>query len=258
MTAAATASSGFDMGRVMSRTFGVIGRNFVVFVLLAVILAGAPQGLARYLTQARLAGDVWLGVLVSIGAGLLGLIGTSLLQAALIHGTVSDLNGKKADLGDCLSTGLKYLFPVIGVSILTGLAVAGGFILLVVPGLMMAVAWCVNVPVVVADRRGVLEAFGRSADLTRGHRWSIFGLMVIYALVAWIVDMVGIAATAGFSLANLANLTNPGFNAAEWAVVTVLQIIQSLIAAAGIASIYYELRSAKDGVGPESLASVFD
>jgi hypothetical protein len=64
------------------------------------------------------------------------------------------------------------------------------------------------------------------------------------------------ASTAGFSLAGLARAAS--FNGTEWVVLTVLQIIQSLIAAAGVASIYYELRSTKDGIGPESLAAVFD
>lgn len=257
MTAAATTSSGFDVGRVMSRTFGVIGRNLLVFGILSLALAGVPQGIARYFSQASVLGTGGLNAaLISVLAGLLSFIGANVLQASVIHGTISDLNGKKANLDDCIATGLKYLLPVIGISILTAFALAAGFILLIVPGVMMAMAWCVNVPVVVVERKGVFEAFGRSADLTRGHRWPIFGLAVIYVLVVWVVDAVGMATTAGFSLANLAR--GPGFNGAEWVVLTVLQIVQSLIAAAGVASIYYELRATKDGVGPESLASVFD
>jgi hypothetical protein len=31
-----------------------------------------------------------------------------------------------------------------------------------------------------------------------------------------------------------------------------------VIASAGVASIYYELRSTKEGIGPEALAAVFD
>jgi len=33
---------------------------------------------------------------------------------------------------------------------------------------------------------------------------------------------------------------------------------RAVIASAGVASIYYELRSIKEGIGPEALASVFD
>ena len=39
---------------------------------------------------------------------------------------------------------------------------------------------------------------------------------------------------------------------------TITAIIYVVIAAAGIASIYYELRVIKEGIGPEALAAVFD
>jgi hypothetical protein len=36
------------------------------------------------------------------------------------------------------------------------------------------------------------------------------------------------------------------------------QMINAILSAAGTASIYYELRQIKEGIGPEALASVFD
>jgi hypothetical protein len=38
---------------------------------------------------------------------------------------------------------------------------------------------------------------------------------------------------------------------------SVLRIITTIISTVGIASLYYELRSSKEGIGPEQLASVF-
>ncbi len=256
MTAAATVGSRFDMGRVASRTFGAIGRNFAVFGLLALLLAGIPQGIARYFAQETVHGGGLGSGLITACSSLLGFIGLNMLQAALIHGTVADLNGRRANFGECLSTGLRFLLPVIGISILTGVAVAIGFILLIVPGVLLLLAWCVNIPVVVTEREDVFAAFGRSWDLTRGHRLQIFGLAVVYVLVVWIMDAAGIAVTGGLNLANLASPV--GFNGIEWAVLTLLNVAQSLVGATGLAAIYYELRSIKEGVGPEALASVFD
>ncbi len=42
------------------------------------------------------------------------------------------------------------------------------------------------------------------------------------------------------------------------AVSLIVQPLQTMIATAGIASVYYELRSIKEGIGPETLAAVFD
>ncbi len=255
MTAAAVVTSRFEMGRVVSRTFGVIGRNFVVFALLSLIVAGIPAALTNYFSESRTAGAVYDARLGGAIAGFINLLASCVLQAALIHGTISDLNGRKAALGDCLGTGIRFLLPVLGVSILTGLAVGLGFLLLIVPGVLMGLAWCVNVPVVVVERMGVTATFSRSADLTRGNRWPILGLIIAYVLVAFVIDMVGVVATRGFSAGGL---LATGFNPIEWGVLTVVQVVQALIAAAGIASIYYELRTNKEGVSAHQLASVFD
>ena len=42
MSTAAAAPTGFSIGRVISRPFGVLGRNFVPFLLLSVLLVGLP------------------------------------------------------------------------------------------------------------------------------------------------------------------------------------------------------------------------
>ncbi len=54
-----------------------------------------------------------------------------------------------------------------------------------------------------------------------------------------------------------------GATAAGWAATSALataamQAAQTLVAAAGIATVYYELRVAKEGIGPSALAAVFD
>jgi hypothetical protein len=37
-----------------------------------------------------------------------------------------------------------------------------------------------------------------------------------------------------------------------------LGVITSVLSSAGVAAIYYELRSTREGAGPEALAAVFD
>lgn len=268
MTAAVMAAPRFDMGRVVKRTFEAIGRNLPVFGLLAVLLAGIPEAIAiagqvaaegagassstSFVTTFA-SGNVEAGLLQAIG-GIARFVGTYVLQAALIHGVVADLNGRKASFGDCLSTGFRFFWPVLAIAILTGIALVFGFILLIVPGVLMALAWTVNVPVEVVERTGVFGAFGRSADLTRNHRWAILGLALIYFILAAIVSAAVLALTGVFNFAAVQH----GLSATTLGVTAALNVIESLIGAAGVAAIYYELRSIKEGVGPEALAAVFD
>jgi hypothetical protein len=167
---------------------------------------------------------------------------------------VSYLNGRAASLGACLTTGLRYCLPLIGLMLLMWLAVGFGFLLLIVPGAMMAVAWAVAIPALVVERTGVFGAFSRSADLTRGRRWAVFGLLLLYFILSEVVRQV------------LVNLYGAVFAAAnqqaallhQLPVNGVVQVSFSVIASAGMAAIYYELRAIREGVGPEALAAVFD
>jgi hypothetical protein len=251
----------FEMGRVASRTFGTIGRNAVTFFSLGV-LAVAPQLiLSAYLgvgvfakgqavDPSKIINNLGLFFLVSVFAVVL----TAVLQAALVHGTISDLNGKKASFGECLQTGFRYALPVIGLSILFSFAMVFGLVLLVVPGVLIMLAWSVAVPVLVVEQTGVFGAFGRSAELTKGHRWAILGL----GLVFWIISVI-----IGLALAPLDSmliLSGEGISSMALVLLVngIVNVLTTTIMAAGVAAIYYELRSIKEGIGPEQLAAVFD
>lgn len=251
----------FDMGRVVSRTFGAIGRNWVSFFTLAVftvvpqLVLGASLGVGavargKVIDLAHIGHFYGMTGIVSLVALVLG----SMLQAALVHGTVSDLNGKKASFGDCLQTGFRTCLPVIGLSLLFGFALVIGIVLLVVPGVLMFLAWAVIVPVLVVENTGVFGAFGRSSELTKGHRWAILGLAVVVWLISFVLQLVIMPFQSALTLAG------GGLFAVTplLAVTGIVNVITTTIVAVGTASVYYELRSIKEGIGPEQLAAVFD
>ena len=251
----------FDMSRVARRTFGSIGRNWAVFFGLAVLLTGIPQALLQFaVLQGRLLDPTLTGApfaWTSLPTSLLLAAASAVLQAALVHGTVMDLNGRKASFGDCLATGMRFFLPVIGIAIMESIALVFGFVLLVVPGIIMAMAWLVAVPAEVTERTGLFGAFSRSAELTRNHRWSLLGMCVIYVVlitvIAGVVGGVFGAASVGAWATETDRITF-----VQAASSLIVQPLQTMIATAGIASVYYELRSVKDGIGPDALASVFD
>src|SRR3954470_22103397 len=113
----------FEMGRVVNRTFGAIGRNFVVFGALALILAGLPLTLLEWATLDRPIIGSQFGLSWTTVDSLAMLIATSVLEAALIQGTLADLSGRRADFGECLSTGLRHFAPVLAIGVLSAVAV---------------------------------------------------------------------------------------------------------------------------------------
>jgi MFS family permease len=268
MVSATAPVSRFDLGRVVERTFASIGRNFAVFLLLTLLLAGVPALLTGSLfalaalnggSSAATGADATNLIAVGVSAiGLVTLVGSIagfILQAAIVYGVIADLNGRRAEFAECLSSGLRNWFWLLLLAIVIAVCEVFGFILLIVPGLMMAVAWMVAVPAQVVERTGVFGAMSRSAELTRGHRWSIFGLLVIYVIASGVIQ----AAISAIIAALAVSLSPTTAQAATHLVAQpLLSVTTSLIGAAGVASIYYELRSTREGIGPEALAAVFD
>ena len=261
----------FDIGRVISQTFAVLGRNIVSFGILALVLVGLPALVVGFLqfgvAKAALQGVQTGSYNFSPGAimagsltGIATLITTSILQGALIHATVQDLNNQPQAIGESLATGLRNFLGLIVLAILMFIAIACGLVLLVVPGVMLACAWIVAAPSLVADRTGIFGAFSRSAELTRGNRWQIFGLIVIVVVVEWILGMifnaisgVSMIGYSGDPLAAAQRMLSP--------LVLILSVIRStigaVIGATATAVMYVELRRAREGEPTGWLADIF-
>lgn len=253
MTATTGGISHFDMGRVFTRTFGVVGANFLPFFVLAllfgfvpaVVVAVGPEYLSPDLdTQAE-------GGIKAL-AGILQFGLSYVLAAALTRGTIDDLDGRKASIGKCLTTGLKYAFPAFIVALVGGVAVLLGLILFVIPGIIMAIAWSMSTPALVIERTGIFGALSRSAQLTRGHRWALLGLMICFVLVmiAILILVGAVGAGVGFAVGepHLATQIGSALGGS----------LGALLGAVMFTTAYAELRGARDGVGVSELASVFD
>ena len=264
MAGVAAPSTRFELGRVIERTFASIRRNFAVFALLALLLAGLPAsvtgGLLALATTGAPPATAGDSGAVAIGASafsitfFVGAIAGFVLRGAIVYGAVADLNGGRATFGECLSTGLRHVGWLFLLAIVVTVAELCGYLLLIVPGLMMLTAWIVAVPAQVVERTGVFSAMQRSADLTRGHRWPIFGLLVVFVLGSALVQGVAAAATAPLVAAS----ATTGGIVSQVVIQPLATTVTTLVAAVGVASIYFELRSAREGIGPEALAAVFD
>ena len=245
----------FEIGRVASRTFEVVGKNFLPFFLLGLI-ATLPNTLLVVAQNAAVVGQLGQGVdagatVAAIGgAAIVGLFFSVILQAALTYGAIRHLNGQPVNFGAALRVAVGQFFPLLGMSILGGLGIALGMVLLIVPGVILYLMWVVIVPVRIAEQTPVFEAFGRSSDLTAGHRWAILGTVFVFFLGA------GIAQAAVRPM--LMTSTTTGLTWAYAGLNAVIAAIIAMVSATLIASIYYELRVIKEGIGPEQIAAVFE
>lgn len=251
----------FEFGRVVSQTFALIGRNFFFFVLTALVFVGVPQFAVAYLQGQMVTnayGDVGATLGASLGVTLLSVALASVLQGMLTRASFDDLSGKGVSPGAAIGDGLRYFFPLILLGILLGLGVMLGFILLIVPGIILAVRWAVAAPAVVIEGLGPTTAMGRSAELSKGSRWAIFGLFLLYILLS-IAIQFGAMMIIGVSALEPEVVTGlEGMGLIVGIVTAVSTAIVTLISSVGAAAIYFELRRVTEGMGISDIAAVFD
>jgi hypothetical protein len=168
----------------MNPLSGVLGEAWRMYRAHAAHLIAIAVGI--YLVAAVLEGLLYLaGGLVGAIVGLLvSFVASFLVQAALVK-AAQDVRDGRADLsvGQTVSAASQVIWPVMGVSILAGLAIVIGLLLLIVPGLFLITIWAVIVPVLVIERVPALSSFGRSQQLVRGNGWNVFGVLVITFLI---------------------------------------------------------------------------
>ena len=244
----------FSIGRVIGDSFGVYARNFVSFTALALLIGLISLLFQLFVFLPMMASGSTDPSQINWGLVLLGsvipMIVNALSQAAIIYGTFQDLRGQKASIGDCIARGLASMVPVIIGSILLSLGFGVGFVLLVVPGLILLVMWWVYIPAIVVESKGIIEAFGRSRELTRGRRLHIFGLALIVGIVMLVISYALGKALQGDATGQVSIVGS----IIQYVFLSVLTAFNSVLVAVG----YYYLRAEKEGVDVNVIASIFD
>lgn len=254
-----------SVGRVFSRGFGVIADNPATVLGIAFLLGGIPLVIYGFFQQSLASGemdpDQMLGYMgVTLGSVLVSLVFQAIAQGALIRATVAYANGERASFGESLSAGLAVALPLIGLSIVMALGVGLGFLLLIVPGIILYVIWSVATPALVAERIGVFDALGRSRELTRGVRWPVFGVIAIMVVGSWIVSGIFgavVVGTTGFSASGMAELANEGPSVGWILVEGILSTVTIAVWSTVVSALYLELRTAKEGPEGQALADIF-
>ncbi len=167
------------------------------------------------------------------------------LYEGMVVGLVRDVQDGRRDssAGELLSAATPVIAPLIGAGLLSGLGIGIGFLLLVIPGLILLTIWAVIAPVIVIERSGVIDAFGRSRELVRGNGWEVFGVIISAFLIALVVGLIFGAIAVGIAHGAIMRII---FNIAA-------STLTAPITALAAAVIYYRLRGI-EGAAPPAAA----
>jgi hypothetical protein len=174
-----------DVARVFERIFEIYKDQFTLLI---------PAALVVFVPVALVSGLIYAGD-VSIIGGLIvaaiATIATYWFQGMVVEAARDILDGRRDHtIGSLVQSVTPVLGPLIVAGILAGLGIGIGLLLLIVPGLFLLTIWAVIAPVIVIERAGAIDSFGRSRELVRGHGWQVFSVIVVLFLLQFIITAV--------------------------------------------------------------------
>jgi uncharacterized membrane protein YesL len=213
-----------DANAVLKQTWSLYKRLFGRSVLLGALVLGAMHLVEALATS----GQSQAGLLLTL---VLGVAGIALLQGGLVEivrGLHQD-GDDETSIGDVLTQSTARLGKLVAVSLLTALGVAFGFVLLVVPGLVLMTRWALAVPVVMLEDGNARQALSRSRELVRGNGRSLFNVLFAVGVLTALVQIPFTLAASG---------AGPfGW----WVAATVASALTAPYAAHALTVAYYEL-----------------
>jgi hypothetical protein len=222
-----------DVGGTLSQIFSTYGDQAGVLL---------PVAFAIYLVVAVVNAILAGSFVLTLTLGLAVSIVAATLYQGMVVNLVKDIQDGRRDnsVQDLIDAAWPVVLPLIGAGILAGIAIALGFLLLLVPGLILLTIWSVIAPVIVVERSGVIDAFGRSRRLVKGNGWQVFGVIIVVFLITAIVGIVlgaiGTAISGGFGIHLLVNL--------------IASTVTAPIGALAASTIYFALLRIKEASAP--------
>jgi hypothetical protein len=241
----------FKISRALGLSFKSCFRNFIPLTLLAAVLY-SPLVIWFVTSKPDEATDLEATFNTVFMYPIYFTIGiATLLPPLLTYRIIQELDGRTVSLMTSIKFGLRGVLPAIFLAVLTNIAQrlpAGGFI-----GAFLTCLYFVAAPAAVAEKLNPFTAFSRSAELTRGRRWGIFGLTILLGLMMagllliWIVPMIQDGSLDSAS----------SMRSYSMVVVVLLGVFETFTGVVQAVS-YALLRQDKDGVSHADLARIFD
>ena len=145
--------------------------------------------------------------------GILGLLATIVYIVAIVWGfSALYLRVMKFDqpatLKQAYLTAKPYIWPMVVVGFLTGLFTMIGLLLLVIPGIIVAVWLSFSYYIVIDENKRGMDALKASKEYVSGYWWPVFGRLVVVVIALCVVNIAAstlLHALLGVNLGTIAD-----------------------------------------------------
>lgn len=162
---------------------------FVGILIVSWLLTGIPSTAADNL-QEDAAG-------IALFLRIIQVVLQTIVSIGLINIQLKFLEGQKPEFGELFKF-QKHFWRFLGASILYGLLVVAGFLLLIVPGVYWAIKYQYFGYCIVDRDAGVMDSFKQSAHITETVKWKLLGFGILVGLInilGFLCLIIGLFAT---------------------------------------------------------------
>jgi hypothetical protein len=241
------------IGEILSAAFQLYQRYWRTLLAIAAVVV-VPFTLLQYLLghAVRVTGvatsngvvvttSSWRVGLAGLVTALAGVVMFLVLTGAITRAVAAEAAGEDPGVEQSYRFGFHRLGSVLLVSVLVGLAIIGGLILFIIPGIWIGIRLSMSTQALVVEGRRPTEAMGRSWALVGGHWWHAFGTLIVAGLLTGLVNAL---------------ITAP-FNQTSWFLQAVVAAIATVITLpygtlVGVL-LYLDLRARKEQLTLERL-----
>lgn len=251
----------YSIGESLGKAFSIYLDNFVPLVM--IFLAANVPGIIQIFLLSMQA-DITIAVIGNVPITLF----SSLLTFASLAISYACMGvaillisqrylGKKVNFGELFSNMSSLIFPLLGLSIISTLYIALGFILLIVPGIIWAMGICLSSYVLVIEKKSIFQSMERSKELMKGYKWKIFGWFLVYGIIISLVTY-GISQIVGTTVGSTLQAAGTLVPMAQILLTLFSAIFSGPFLSCFMVLIYFNIRIDKEGFALEHLAEQFE
>lgn len=240
------------LGEILDVSFGLYRSLFLPLLVVTLVTRALPLAVSAYVESA---GGMVANLPLYLGSLILDMVLGAIATAASTFIVSESYMGRRLTASEAFSRAGPFIGRLIGLGILTSFVIVLGFMLLIIPGVILTCGLALSTPaMVIESQASATAAMGRSWALTRGYRTKIFVALVVVGFLMYLPFL----ALGGIAAVTLGSEPGAGGMTGFLGLTSLAAVLSSLIWPlfyCVLTVCYYDLRVRKEAFDLEVLAA---
>ncbi len=172
--------------------FGIFSQNIVLFlgILIVPVVFSFVTGLF-----APTPAEQSVGIGFSPAYMIMALL-SAIVNVFMSIAIILAIQNKSLTVMESYKQSMPFFWRYLGMSIILGVIIFLGFLLLIIPGIILSIWFAFSSFVLVAERTSIIDSLKKSREYVRGRWWAVFGRILLLGLAMLVISMI----ISGFSV----------------------------------------------------------